>query len=86
VFTEPLLRNDRLFIRLLHRNGCTRCLFRDLCLATGLCATIYRHLSTKFRMRRSTGSLVIAINLEDTETYPTAAMLLFYILQKKKLS
>jgi hypothetical protein len=26
VFTEPLLRNGRLFIRLLHSNGCARCL------------------------------------------------------------
>jgi hypothetical protein len=34
-------------------------------------------------MRSSTGSLVIAINLEDTEKYLTDAMLLFYILQKE---
>jgi hypothetical protein len=40
VFTEPLLRNGRLFIRLLHRNGCTRP-FRGLCPATGLYATIH---------------------------------------------
>jgi hypothetical protein len=40
VFTEPLLRNGRLFIRLLHSNGCTRCLFRGLCLATDLYATL----------------------------------------------
>jgi hypothetical protein len=32
----PLLRNGRLFIRLSHNNGCTRCLFRGLYLATGL--------------------------------------------------
>jgi hypothetical protein len=32
--------NSHLFIHLLHSNGCTRCLFRGPCLATGLCATI----------------------------------------------
>jgi hypothetical protein len=36
MFTEPLIRNGRLFIRLLHSNGCTRCLIRGLCLTTGL--------------------------------------------------
>jgi hypothetical protein len=40
VFTEPLLRNGRLFIRLLRSNCCIRCLFRGVCLATGLHATI----------------------------------------------
>jgi hypothetical protein len=36
VFTEPLLRNGYLFIRLLHSNGCIRSLFRHFCLAPGL--------------------------------------------------
>jgi hypothetical protein len=36
VFTGLLLRIGRLFIRLLHSNDRTRCLFRDLCLATDL--------------------------------------------------
>jgi hypothetical protein len=35
VLTEPVPRNGRLCIRLLHNNGCTRC-----CLATGLHATV----------------------------------------------
>jgi hypothetical protein len=35
VFTEPLLRNGLLFIRLLHSNGCTRCLFVWLCQLLG---------------------------------------------------
>jgi hypothetical protein len=39
VFTYPLPRCGRLFIRLLRSNGCGRCLFRGLCLATGLYAT-----------------------------------------------
>jgi hypothetical protein len=43
VFTEPLFRNGRLFIRLLHSNDCTRCLFPSLCLATSLYATVYTH-------------------------------------------
>jgi hypothetical protein len=38
VFIEPLLRNGRLFIRLLHWNGCTL-LLRGLYLATVLYAT-----------------------------------------------
>jgi hypothetical protein len=42
VFTEPLLRNDRLFICLLHTNCCTHCLFRGPCLATVLYARIFR--------------------------------------------
>jgi hypothetical protein len=37
---RPLLRNEYLFIRLLHSNGCTHP-FRSLCPATGLYATIY---------------------------------------------
>jgi hypothetical protein len=45
VFTEPLLTNSRLFIRLLHSNGCTSCLFRGLCLATGLYAKTPSSLS-----------------------------------------
>jgi hypothetical protein len=32
---------NRPFIRLLHSNGCTRCSFPGLCLATGLYTTIY---------------------------------------------
>jgi hypothetical protein len=44
VFTEPLLRNGRLFIRLLHSNGFTCYLFGGLCLATGLCATVFYKL------------------------------------------
>jgi hypothetical protein len=40
VFTGPLLKNGRFFIRLLHSNGCTR-LFRGLCLAKGLYATVF---------------------------------------------
>jgi hypothetical protein len=38
---ESLLRDGHLFVRLLHSNGCTRCLFLGLCLATALYATIY---------------------------------------------
>jgi hypothetical protein len=34
VFTEPLVRNGHLFFLLLHKNGCTLCLFRGLCLTT----------------------------------------------------
>jgi hypothetical protein len=41
IFTEPFLRNGRLFFHLLHSNGCSRCLFRGVCLATDLCSTIY---------------------------------------------
>jgi hypothetical protein len=40
VFTKQLLRNGWLFILLLHSNGCTRCLFRGLYLATDLYVTI----------------------------------------------
>jgi hypothetical protein len=39
VFTDSLPRNSRLFVRLLHRSGCT-CLFRDICLETGQYTTI----------------------------------------------
>jgi hypothetical protein len=39
-FTEPLLIKGRLFIRLLHSYGCYHCLFRCICLATGLYATV----------------------------------------------
>jgi hypothetical protein len=41
MFAEQLLRNGCLFIRLLHSNGCTRYLFRGLCIATGLYATTF---------------------------------------------
>jgi hypothetical protein len=41
VFTEPLLRNGRLFICLLYSNGCTRCSLRGLCLAKSSCATVF---------------------------------------------
>jgi hypothetical protein len=40
VFTDPLPRNSRLLIRLLHSNGHARCLFRGLCPATGLYPTL----------------------------------------------
>jgi hypothetical protein len=40
LFTKPLLRNGHLFIRLLHSNSCTCCLFRASCPATGLYATL----------------------------------------------
>jgi hypothetical protein len=40
VFTEPLLRNGRLFIPLFHSNSCICCLFLGLCLATSLYVTI----------------------------------------------
>jgi hypothetical protein len=40
VFTEPLLRNGRLSIRVMYRNSCTR-LFPGLCLATCIYATIF---------------------------------------------
>jgi hypothetical protein len=50
VFTQPFLRNGRLFIRLLHSKGCTRCLFRSLCLATGLCATIFAQDFSSIRL------------------------------------
>jgi hypothetical protein len=40
VFTDPLPRNGRLLIHLLHSNGCARCLFQGLGLATGLYATM----------------------------------------------
>jgi hypothetical protein len=52
VFIEPFLRNGSLFIRLLHSNGCTRCLFQGLCLATGLYATVSRScLKCRLRFR-----------------------------------
>jgi hypothetical protein len=51
VFTQPLLRNGRLFIRLLRSNGCTRCLFRGLCLATGLYATIWIYRDQLLKIR-----------------------------------
>jgi hypothetical protein len=41
---RPLLRTVCLFVRLLHRNGCTRP-FRGLCPATGLYATIWSFAS-----------------------------------------
>jgi hypothetical protein len=44
VFTEPLFRNGRLFIRLLLSNGCTCSSFRGLFLATGLYSTILSSL------------------------------------------
>jgi hypothetical protein len=42
VFTEPLLRTGRLFIRLLHSNGCIRCFYRGLCLATGIYMPLFK--------------------------------------------
>jgi hypothetical protein len=39
VFTDPLPRNGRFLILLLHSNGRAHYLFRDLCPATGLYAT-----------------------------------------------
>jgi hypothetical protein len=41
VFTEPLLRNGNLFICLLQSNSCPTCLFRGVCLAMGLYATVW---------------------------------------------
>jgi hypothetical protein len=49
VFTEPLLRNGRLFIRLLHSNDCTHYLFRGLYLAMGLYATILPRFRGDYR-------------------------------------
>jgi hypothetical protein len=46
LFSQPLLRNGLLFIRLLHSKGCTRCLLRGLCLATGIYATLLMKLIT----------------------------------------
>jgi hypothetical protein len=43
VFTEPLLRNGRLFIHVLHSSGCTQCLFRGPCPAETLYATVFSH-------------------------------------------
>jgi hypothetical protein len=45
LFTEPLLRNGRFFIRLLHSNDCT-CLLRGLCLAAALYATICKSMES----------------------------------------
>jgi hypothetical protein len=68
VFTEPLLRNDRFFIRLLRNNGCTRYLFRGLCLAMGLYATIYFSaclFSVCYNYRPSEGQPVPSMSIDS---------------------
>jgi hypothetical protein len=58
VFSEPLLRNGCLFIRLLHSHGCSYCLFWDLCPPTGLYVTLFRkpHGRRQFGWPRSKGA------------------------------
>jgi hypothetical protein len=69
-FTEPVLRNDRLFIRLLDSNDCTRFWFRCFCLATGLYSVISTYAPTEHMcvfqpvpliQRRSLTQIVIVI-------------------------
>jgi hypothetical protein len=49
VFTDPLPRNGRLLILILQNNGRTRSLFRGLCPATGLYATVWMILNPLYR-------------------------------------
>jgi hypothetical protein len=46
VLTEPLLRNGRVFICLLHSNCCIRCLLRGRFLTTDLYVTVCMHVRT----------------------------------------
>jgi hypothetical protein len=48
VFTEPLVRNGYLFIRLLHSKGCARCPFRGICRVTCPYATLHLNYMSQF--------------------------------------
>jgi hypothetical protein len=49
VFADPLSINGRLLIRLLNPDVCTRCLFRAICVETGLYATVISILKTSLK-------------------------------------
>jgi hypothetical protein len=53
VFTDTSSRNDRFLIHLLHSNGCSRCIFRGLCLATGLNATTRTNMFHSITLQNS---------------------------------